>query len=364
MVYYCKTDRLEEIFICDIEADRFSREEYLPSELRLAGMYHVSRNTIRRLLERLLADGILVRDENRRIRIRKQKKSVGSGKMSLAWAYAAYPDPMISKVTAGIHRYVREQQLELQIFSSHENHEAMLNALREAKHLGVDGVLLLNFINDKYTDCIDHLLDNGVSVVTVGPAGESRASSCCGDSNGVETALACLIEKYQRPVYLMSAPSDVKYLNWQGRYLAWCSAMHNAGFGDELEKYNCTVLCGDAPQYWSMEQKLFRAPYQFTPHLEKMKFPASVFCFNDYLARRLYLAAEEHGLVVGRDLMILSFDDLPFAARLDPPLSTIKVDSELLGYTAARLLHQSILKKFQEPVHLKIPSEFIQRNSF
>lgn len=365
MNYHCKTDRLIEVLICDIEAARFDGEEFLPSEKRLADLYHVSRNTIRRVLENLIADGTLIRDENHRIRIKNKKQPDGDfEKISILWAYAAYPDPMVFKVTAGIHHYVTEQQLDLQIVTSQESHEAVLETLNNAENLGVKGILLLNFLHENYTRCINALLDKGLSVVTIGPAGESRASSCCGDCNGADIALEYLIEKYDRPVYIMSAPCDEKYLGWQGRYLAWCRAMQNAGFGEEIEKYTCTVLSGDAPKYWPMEQKLFRATYQFTPHLDKMKFPASVFCFNDYLARRLYLAAEERGLVVGKDLMILGFDDLPFAARLNPPLSTIRVDSGMLGYTAARLLHQSILKGFSVPVHLKIPSEFIKRSSF
>lgn len=365
MNYHCKTDRLTEIFLCDLEASRFDGEEYLPSELRLCEMYQVSRNTLRRMLARLIADGMLTRDDSRRIPVpRRMKKTGNSPCISIIWAYAAYPDPMISLLTAGIQRYCREEQLDLQMITSQESHESVLCALQGAGGLGANGVLLLNFLHDNYTQCINSLLDEGIPVVTIGSAGESKASSCCGDCNGADIAIAQLIEKYDRPVYLMSSPHDDKYLLQQGRYWAWRRAMDNAGFGDLLEKYTCKVISGDDPKYWPMEQKLFRATYQFAPHFDKMEFPASVFCFDAYLARRLYLAAEERGLVIGRDLMVLCFDDLPFVRRLNPPLSAIHVDSELLGYRAAKLLHQSVLQRFPEPVHIKVPSEFIERNSF
>ena len=94
-----------------------------------------------------------------------------------------------------------------------------------------------------------------------------------------------------------------------------------------------------------------------------MKLPASVFCAGDYIAHRLYLAAREAGLQIGRDLAVIGFDDLPFARRLSPPLSTIRVDTRRLGYLAAQLLHRSATEGFTSPVHLKVPAEFIERES-
>jgi DNA-binding LacI/PurR family transcriptional regulator len=40
------------------------------------------------------------------------------------------------------------------------------------------------------------------------------------------------------------------------------------------------------------------------------------------------------GLKIPRDLSIIGFDDLDFAAHLDPPLSTVEVPSWDLGRTA------------------------------
>ena len=60
---------------------------------------------------------------------------------------------------------------------------------------------------------------------------------------------------------------------------------------------------------------------------------------------------------------MIGFDDLPFARRLSPPLSTIRVDTRRLGYLAAQLLHRSATEGFTSPVHLKVPAEFIERES-
>ena len=366
MNYRCKTDRLTEVFICDLAAGHFDSEEYLPSEVRLTEQYRVSRNTIRRMLDNLISDGTLLRDETRRVRINPNRQQIpegnGTRKLTFSWAYAAYPDPMIFHVTAGIQAYTAEHQVNLQFITSQESHESVLTALERVPRLGIDGVLILNYRNDAYDRRIDQLLDQGVPVVTIGSPGKSHASSVSGDDfGGAYRALSHLIEKYDRPVYLLAAPADPADLANNERYQAFALAMTNAGFGDLIEK-NCFLIPnGDAPKYWSMNQKLFRSTYQFAPCFARMKFPASVFCSDDYMAHRLYLAAQENNLAIGRDLMVIGFDDLPFARRLNPPLSTIRVDSQKLGHLAANLLHQLTVDSVSSPVHLKVPAEFIDK---
>ena len=63
-----------------------------------------------------------------------------------------------------------------------------------------------------------------------------------------------------------------------------------------------------------------------------------MFCDDDIIAAGLYLAARERGLRIPRDLSVIGFDDMDFARVLDPALSTVALDAELLGATAFELL--------------------------
>lgn len=57
------------------------------------------------MLDTLISDGTLLRDENRRVRVNpaQPQKNAASDRLQLnfAWAYAAYPDPMVSEVSSG-----------------------------------------------------------------------------------------------------------------------------------------------------------------------------------------------------------------------------------------------------------------------
>lgn len=60
-----------------------------------------------------------------------------------------------------------------------------------------------------------------------------------------------------------------------------------------------------------------------------------VFCSSDVLAQGLLIEAHARGLKVPGDLSIVGFGDQEFAKDLEPALTTVRVDRELLGRTAA-----------------------------
>ena len=66
--------------------------------------------------------------------------------------------------------------------------------------------------------------------------------------------------------------------------------------------------------------------------------PCTVLCFNDDLACGAYRAAAELGRRVGTDLSVMGFDNIPQAATLQPPLSTIDIHPARIGQRAAEAI--------------------------
>lgn len=64
----------------------------------------------------------------------------------------------------------------------------------------------------------------------------------------------------------------------------------------------------------------------------------AVFAANDQLAIGLLKACRERGIKVPQRLSVVGYDDLPEAAYLDPPLTTLRQDFRSLGEHAVRLL--------------------------
>lgn len=70
--------------------------------------------------------------------------------------------------------------------------------------------------------------------------------------------------------------------------------------------------------------------------------PTAVFCANDLVALGLLQTLTRHGLRIPRDVAIIGYDDIEFAAAATVPLSSIRQPQEMLGRTAARLLFDEL----------------------
>ncbi|WP_353891183.1 substrate-binding domain-containing protein [uncultured Victivallis sp.] len=81
------------------------------------------------------------------------------------------------------------------------------------------------------------------------------------------------------------------------------------------------------------------------------------------MAQGIYRAAKRLKLEIGRDLTVTGFDDLPMARRLTPPLTSVRSPQGEIGYQAAALLHRLAAGELNVPVHLRVPTELIERAS-
>ena len=91
--------------------------------------------------------------------------------------------------------------------------------------------------------------------------------------------------------------------------------------------------------------------------------PTAVVCYNDVTAIGAMLAAARHGLVVGRDIAIVGFDDTSEARHVSPALTTVAVDPVGLGERAAALLLKQINDPTAEPESFIGPAHLVIRES-
>jgi LacI family transcriptional regulator len=66
--------------------------------------------------------------------------------------------------------------------------------------------------------------------------------------------------------------------------------------------------------------------------------PSAVLCYNDIVAMGVTHALAERGLVVGRDIGVVGFDDIAEAAHSAPPLTTVNADTREMGLHCAESL--------------------------
>ncbi|MCH6266144.1 LacI family DNA-binding transcriptional regulator [Neobacillus citreus] len=91
--------------------------------------------------------------------------------------------------------------------------------------------------------------------------------------------------------------------------------------------------------------------------------PTAVFVANDSIAVGCYKAAYELGVKIPNELSIVGFNDVSSAQYMVPPLTTVKLYTEIMGETAVDLLLERIATKREICKKVTIHTKLIIRGS-
>lgn len=127
--------------------------------------------------------------------------------------------------------------------------------------------------------------------------------------NGGRTATRHLVDLGHRRIAMVNGPDHV--LCCRARFDGYRAAMEAAGLPVEPGFLARTDLTRDAGRLAALDL------------LSRPDRPTAIFAGNDLQALGVYQAARELGLRVPDDLSVVGFDDLPVAALVDPPLTTV-----------------------------------------
>ena len=91
----------------------------------------------------------------------------------------------------------------------------------------------------------------------------------------------------------------------------------------------------------------------------------AVVASNDRLAIGALSALKRHGIDCPSDVSVTGFNDMYLSDRIDPPLTTVRIQQYKVGLTAAEALlrHIDAADGVAEPVHDILPVELVVRQS-
>ena len=150
---------------------------------------------------------------------------------------------------------------------------------------------------------------------------------------------------YKKVLYL-SGPKNNTDSNERERAYRDAMKNHNLLVSDDMVEY------GD---YSSDVDNLVEALLDHHPDAE------AIVAANDEMAVSIYRVCRKRGLTPGKDIAVTGYDDVEFAQRMDPPLTTANQDGLDMGYRALKCAVS--LCKDPTPVKMKLPAKFLQRNS-
>jgi LacI family transcriptional regulator len=197
----------------------------------------------------------------------------------------------------------------------------------------VDGVLVATArIHDPL---LEQFEKEGMSFVLVSRRMEGPAPHAVADNElGMRLATRHLIELGHRRIGFIKGISGVS--TTEERLRGYLSALADANLPPDEE----LIVGGrfDAVAAAAATQEL----------LDGQRLPTAIAVSDDMMAVAACRVLKEAGLKVPNDVSVIGFNDLPIAALVDPPLSTVSIQLERIGELATDMLIDRL--DGQEPV--------------
>jgi LacI family transcriptional regulator len=207
-----------------------------------------------------------------------------------------------------------------------ENERRRVQAL-VARH--VDGFAIATC--SRHDPLVAEALAAGMAVVLVNRTIEGGGAFAVvpDDRKGSALAVAHLVAEGHRRIAHLGGPRDTStgHLRWRG----FLEAMDEHG----AEADPALVVTADAFTE-AAGVRAARALLAADPP------PTAIVAANDLLALGVYTALAEAGLACPADVSVIGFNDMPFADRFSPPLTTIHIPHAQIGARAAELLLELI----------------------
>lgn len=233
-----------------------------------------------------------------------------------------------------------------------------------ARDVAMDGALVYSC--DPQSTAVDWLLRRKMPLVFVDQAPADGVPAVnVADREGARAAAQHLVDLGHRRVGIVTAglrgghgivssAEDMVdgYVGAQ-RLAGWLDALAPAGVTPAIARQPH----GDPASGYDAARLLLATPER----------PTAVLCFSDALARGVVDAALDAGLRVPEDLSVVGFDDSPLAARMRPPLTTVRQDIQAKGHAAAAALTRAIDAArggaAAPAEHLCLPADLVVRSS-
>ncbi|MBP1693077.1 MAG: transcriptional regulator, LacI family [Chloroflexi bacterium] len=210
-----------------------------------------------------------------------------------------------------------------------------------------DGTIIASMLNDD--PLVEALIEDGSPFILIGrnPNHENISYVDVDNQNGTHMAIAHLLHLGYRRIATITGPQNM---------IAGLDRLE--GYLQTLRQWNLAVdpdliIEGDFSEDGGYTAMRRLVPCQ----------PEAVFIASDQMAIGALRALREYELRVPQDIAVIGFDDIPMAARTDPPLTTVRQPIQKTGQTAAETLIDMIEYPSNEPRRLILPTELVIRES-
>ncbi len=257
-------------------------------------------------------------------------------------------DPFHANVLKGVEGECNRQNIQLsytRIGSEKEEASFILDKIKQNK---IDGILLLAIDDQRM---LRHLLEARLPTILLNDNPHDLPIDTYLPNNwlGGKLAVNYLLAQGHRRILHITCPD-----RWtiRTRQAAYQNALEDNGIAYDPALV-LHVSLGPETVYQALKAFIAQKTAEFS----------AIFCANDSAAIGALRALRESGLRVPDDVSLIGFDDIEVAAFLEPPLTTVRIESVELGARAVLGLLERAASPHQSPVWLEFTPSLVVRQS-
>jgi LacI family transcriptional regulator len=259
-------------------------------------------------------------------------------------------NPLFPPILRGIEDGLETAGYTPLIANTDNDPERELLDLQAMRARQVDGIVAATARRDHRLH--DALLEAGLELVLVNRRQPELpvSSAAADDGLGMRLAVEHLLSLGHTRIAHLAGPLD--YSTGFDRYESFHATMRATGLEPESGLVRVAEAFTEAEGARLCEQ-LIAAGREFT----------AVAAANDLLALGCYDVFAEHGVRCPEDVSVVGFNDMPFADRFQPPLTTIHIPHYEIGAAAAELILERLQDGEAERRQIRLEPKLVVRSS-
>jgi GntR family transcriptional regulator of arabinose operon len=350
--------QLADLLKHQIETGEFPQGARLDSEPEIAARYEVARGTVRQALDVMVEEGLLERIQGKGTFVAHKNTAACINRVGVIVPYLN--DNLTVGILRGVESVLRSHEYSLIYSPSEGDLELEREQIQRLQRENVCGLILMPVSSSNEAAVISQILPSGVHLVVVDRVVPGLVTNGVFVDNYAGAMLAVrhlLSEGYHR----IACISESGYVSSVAeRVRGYEDAMRQAGWMPladlQLEWQHVHWDCN--PPVFSDVQ--LQPVFQFVRTASE---PAALFCVNDFIACGVMNALLRAGIRIPEDVALAGFDDIPLAAYLPVPLTTVAQPRLEIGRQAAQQMVELIQLPGREVRKVVLPVSLVVRSS-
>jgi DNA-binding LacI/PurR family transcriptional regulator len=339
---------------------RLSAGTRLPTDEELAALYQISRDTVRQALAQLANEGMIERVQGRGTFVRQPSSNsspvvqLKQKQIGLVLNRTARTQ-LTMDLLVGVEQAAKSHGYNISFTYVEGEQEQQARDIARLRANHVSGIVIWPMGDTTPDAAIQQLQADHIPLVLMDRYFPGLAIDYVGSDNiggGYRATEHLLILGHRRIGFVFTQEETLQTTSVYERWQGYCKALQKYEV-----PYDETLV---VPDFRQLQMSTHDGLVEF---LQRPDRPSAIFAVNDYVALDVLQAAKAIHLRIPEDLAVVGFDDMEFAAHVNPPLTTVVQQFIDIGLRAGTLLISRIEGNVGAPKHIELPTNLIIRES-